>query len=110
MYAPSATSVSQRVLAERIASRRAWFVVISLLIAVPGVAAERVRTLSPHLAELVCAAGACDRLAGVVAYSDYPPQVAKLPHVGDAFNLNLEQLAALQPDLVISWDGGSSAQ
>jgi iron complex transport system substrate-binding protein len=73
-------------------------------------AADRVVTLSPHLAELVCAAGACDKLAGVVAYSDYPPQVQALPQVGDAFNLNLERLTALKPDLVLAWEGGSSEQ
>jgi iron complex transport system substrate-binding protein len=73
-------------------------------------AAQRVVTLSPHLAELVCAAGACEQLAGVVAYSDYPPAVTKLPQVGDAFNLDLERLAALEPDLVLAWQGGSSMQ
>lgn len=65
--------------------------------------------LAPHLAELVCAAGACDTLVGRVAYSDYPPQVEDLPLVGNAFAVNLEALVALQPDLVLSWDGGTAA-
>ena len=82
----------------------------ALLIATPCFAAHRVVTLSPHLAELVCAAGGCDQLAGVVAYSDYPPQVMQLPQVGDAFNLNMERLLTLRPDLVLSWEGGGGMQ
>ena len=39
----------------------------------PGVAAERIVTLAPHLTELAYSAGAGDKLVGVVAYSDYPP-------------------------------------
>jgi iron complex transport system substrate-binding protein len=70
-------------------------------------AADRVVTLSPHLAELVCAAGACDKLAGVVAYSDYPPEVRRRPQVGDAFAVNVEAVLALQPDLVLAWEGGT---
>ena len=83
---------------------------VALLAAAPSFAAQRVVTLSPHLAELVCAAGGCDQLAGVVAYSDYPPQVMQLPQVGDAFNLNLERLLTLKPDLVLSWEGGGGMQ
>ncbi len=82
----------------------------ALLVAAPCLAAQRIVTLSPHLAELVCAAGACERLVGVVAYSDYPAEVTRLPQVGDAFNLDLERVAALRPDLVLAWEGGSSAQ
>lgn len=77
------------------------------LLALPAAAADRVITLSPHLAELACAAGGCDKLVGVVAYSDYPAPVAKLPQVGDAFAVNAEQVLALQPDLVLAWDGGT---
>jgi iron complex transport system substrate-binding protein len=69
--------------------------------------AHRIVTLAPHLAELVCAAGGCDRLVGVVAFSDYPASVKKLPQVGDAFAVNVEQVIALRPDLVLAWDGGT---
>lgn len=73
----------------------------------PVFAADRVITLSPHLAELVCAAGGCDKLVGVVAWSDFPEAVKQLPHVGDAYAVNAEQVLALQPDLVLAWDGGT---
>jgi iron complex transport system substrate-binding protein len=87
-----------------------WLPLAGLLVCTPLAAAERIVTLSPHLAELTCAAGACDKLVGVVAFSDYPPAVATLPQIGDAFNVNLERVAALKPDLVLSWSGGSSEQ
>lgn len=81
---------------------------LGLLAALPAQAA-RVVTLAPHLAELVCAAGACEQLVGTVDYSDYPARVQQLPRVGDAFTLNAEALLALRPDLVVSWDGGTAA-
>ncbi|WP_420467240.1 cobalamin-binding protein [Panacagrimonas sp.] len=71
-----------------------------------GAAAGGVVTLAPHLAELVCAAGACDQLVGVGRYSDYPPEIVGRTQVGDAFAVNLEAVLALQPDLVLAWDGG----
>ncbi len=73
-------------------------------------AAERVVTLAPHLAELVCAAGACDQLVGSVKRSDYPESVKALPKVGDAFAVNAEALIALKPTLVLVWDGGTAVQ
>ncbi len=69
----------------------------------------RIVTLSPHLAELVFAVGAGDQLVGVTAYTDYPEAAASLPVVGDAFNLDQEQLTVLQPNLLLSWDTGTPA-
>lgn len=68
---------------------------------------QRIVTLAPHLAELVFAAGAGEQLVGTVAWTDYPPAAAALPHIGDAFRIDLEALAALQPDLVLGWTGGN---
>jgi len=73
-------------------------------------AAERIVTLAPHLAELVCTVGACNKLAGVVLYTDFPPEAKARPLVGDALHLNYEEIIALQPDLVLSWDGGTSPE
>jgi iron complex transport system substrate-binding protein len=86
--------------------------IAALLVAlvVPSIAqAARVVALAPHLAELVCAAGACNQLVGRVQYSDYPASVRALPSVGDAFSLNAEALLALNPDLVLTWTGGTPA-
>lgn len=68
--------------------------------------ARRAVTLAPHLAELVFAAGAGDRLVGVMRFSDFPPEAARLPVIGDAFAINLEAIAALHPDLLLVWRSG----
>jgi iron complex transport system substrate-binding protein len=75
--------------------------------AAPPAPAQRIVVLAPHLAELVYAAGAGERLVGAVAWTDYPPQAADLPRIGDAFRLDLEALAVLRPDLVLAWKGGN---
>lgn len=70
--------------------------------------AERIITLAPNLAELLFAAGGGDQLVAVVEYSNFPPPVAQLPRVGDAFRIDLERIHALEPDLVIAWKSGNS--
>jgi len=67
----------------------------------------RMITLSPHLTELVFAAGAGDHLLATVAYSEYPAAAADIPRIGDAFRLDIERIVALRPDLVIAWDSGN---
>ena len=69
--------------------------------------ASRIVTLAPNLTELVFAAGAGTSLVGVSAYSDYPAEALQLPLVGDAFMLDQEQLALLQPDLLLVWQSGT---
>ena len=68
---------------------------------------RRVVTLAPNLTELVFAAGAGDTLVGVSAYSDYPGEAKQLPVIGDAFAVDHEQLAVLQPDLLLVWQSGT---
>jgi len=65
--------------------------------------AKRIVTLAPFLTELVFTAGAGDRVVGVSAFSDYPPQAKKLPQVSSAVSWSLEEIAALNPDLVLAW-------
>lgn len=68
--------------------------------------AERVVSLAPFITELVFAVGAGDRLVAVSEHSDYPDAARVLPRIGNAFSVNLEQLLAVRPDLVISWQSG----
>jgi len=68
--------------------------------------ARRVVALSPHLAEMAFAAGGGNRLVGVMRYSDFPPEVTRLPLIGDAFAINLEAVVALKPDLLLVWNSG----
>lgn len=68
---------------------------------------ERIVTLAPNLTELVFAVGAGELLVGVSAWSDYPLEVLDLPVVGDAFTVDQEQLALLNPDLLLVWESGT---
>ncbi len=79
-----------------------------MLSVTPAHAAERVIALSPHLAELVCEIGACDRLVGVVESTDAPPAAAAKTQIGSMYAVNLERVVALQPDWILAWDGGTS--
>jgi iron complex transport system substrate-binding protein len=70
---------------------------------------SRVVSLAPNLTELVYAAGAGDALVGVSAYSDYPPAARELPVIGDAFTVDQERLALLEPDALLVWQSGTPA-
>lgn len=70
--------------------------------------AERIVALAPHVTELVYAAGAGERLVGVVEYSNFPPAAKALPRVGGYARVDLEAIAALKPDLVIAWESGNA--
>ena len=74
-----------------------------------SVPAQRIVALAPHVTELVFAAGAGDRLVGVVDYSNFPAAAKSLPRVGGYSRFDLEALAALEPDLVIAWKSGNAA-
>ena len=69
--------------------------------------AARIVSLAPHVTELVYAAGAGARLAGVTAYSDYPAEARRLPLLGDSGKVDVERILALKPDLVIGWQSGN---
>ena len=53
--------------------------------------------LAPHATELLFAAGAGDRVVGVLSPANWPPEAARLPKVGDASAVSLEGILALQP-------------
>ncbi len=71
--------------------------------------AERVVSLSPGATELLFSAGAGEKLVAVSAWSDYPPEAAELPQVGNSNRLDLEAIVAQEPDLVVAWGDGNSA-
>ena len=68
---------------------------------------RRIVTLAPQLTELVYAVGAGERLVGVSDWSDFPPAALGLPVVGDAFTVDQERLALLDPDLLLVWESGT---
>jgi len=63
--------------------------------------AQRIISLSPSVTEILYGIDAFDRVVAVSRYSEYPPAVENLPRVGGWTDTNLEQIVALQPDLVM---------
>lgn len=69
----------------------------------PVAMAQRVFSHTCSNTEIVCALGCADRLVGVDADSDHPPEVvAALPRAGRDLDLDIRQVAALAPDLVLT--------
>ena len=63
---------------------------------------RRIVSLAPAMTETLYALGVEDRIAGVTDFCDYPPEALKKPKIGGAVNPNLEQIVALEPDLVLA--------
>ena len=70
----------------------------------PGGKPARIISLTPSTTEILYGVGAFGRVVAVSDYCAYPPEAARLPRVGGWSNPNLEQIAGLQPDLVIFSD------
>lgn len=63
----------------------------------------RIITLTCSNTEIVCALGCADSLVGVDDYSDYPAEVvSRLPRVGPDLDIDIDKVAALEPDLVLA--------
>lgn len=63
----------------------------------------RIVSLACSNTEIVCALGCADLLVGVDDHSDYPEHVvAALPKVGPDLDIDVEKVAALEPDLVLA--------
>ncbi len=79
-----------------------------LLIASASMSGQaRIVTLAPHLTELAYSAGLGDKLVGVVEYSDYPPDAAELPSIGNAFRFDMETIMVLGATRALAWEGGT---
>ncbi len=65
----------------------------------PG-APEAIVSLSATHTEMLYALGAADQIAATDLTSDFPAAALETPKV-DAFNFNVEEVAALDPDLVV---------
>ena len=75
---------------------------ITALPAVP----QRIVSLTPATTELLYALGAGDRLRGRTNYDDYPPAASALPVVATFEGVQIEDVVAIGPDLVIA--GGNN--
>lgn len=63
---------------------------------------ERIVSLAPSNTEIVCALDACDRLVGVTDFDDYPPEVADVTDVVVGAQVDVEQVVAAEPDLIVA--------
>jgi iron complex transport system substrate-binding protein len=70
--------------------------------------ARRIVSLSPGITEMLFEIGAGTQVVGVSAYSDYPAAALRLPQVSRAQGIDLERIAALAPDLIVTWGSGYS--
>jgi iron complex transport system substrate-binding protein len=61
----------------------------------------RIVSLIPSLTEDLFAIGAGPQVVGVSAWTDFPPQAARLPVVGSASSVDTELVLRLHPDAVV---------
>lgn len=62
----------------------------------------RIVSLASSNTEILYALGLEDRIVGLDQYSDYPPETRDKPRVGGYAKPDLEQIVALEPDLVVA--------
>jgi len=63
--------------------------------------AQRVVSLAPSNTEILFAVGAGSQVIGRDNFSNYPPEALELPGLGDFMGFSIEQIVALNPDLVL---------
>jgi iron complex transport system substrate-binding protein len=68
--------------------------------------AQRIVSLAPHLTEQLFAIGAGSRVVATTDFADYPDAAKALPRVARAHSVDLERVAAAQPDLIVVWGSG----
>ena len=65
---------------------------------------KRIVSIAPSNTEILYALGLDDRIVGIDAFSNFPPEVAEKPRVGDYLEPDLERVAAADPDLILATD------
>lgn len=70
----------------------------SIMLAAP---ATRIVALTAADCEILCALGCEDVLVGRGEYCDYPPSVLEKPSVQSGYETNIEEIVALQPQVVL---------
>ena len=66
----------------------------------PGVA-RRIVAMAPNVTEILFALELGDRVVGVGDYATWPPEVASIPKLGGLYDVSLERILELEPDLAI---------
>ncbi len=70
-------------------------------------ALERIVSLAPSITEILFALGLGDKVVGVTAYCNFPPEVLEITKIGGLINPSSEKILSLSPDLVIATAHGN---
>lgn len=123
--APGGQRSFMRQVFSRLAARRAVFVLLSIACSVASAAGltvtddagrkltlpripQTIVSIAPGATEMLFAAGAGSRVIATVEFSDEPPAAKQVPRIGDSNAIDMERVVALQPDVVVVWEGGSN--
>ncbi|MCB1187176.1 ABC transporter substrate-binding protein [bacterium] len=68
---------------------------------------QRIVSLMPNLTEMVAFLGYADRLVGKSSYCNYPDSIVSVDDIGGQVDASLEKIVALQPDIVLAYQGNS---
>ncbi|MEJ1966188.1 MAG: cobalamin-binding protein [Gammaproteobacteria bacterium] len=69
---------------------------------------KKIVSIAPGATEMLLAAGAGSRVIATVEFSDEPAEAKRIPRIGDSNAIDMERVVALQPDVVVVWEGGSN--
>lgn len=72
--------------------------------------ATRVVAMQPSDCEILCAIGCEDALVGIGQYCDYPASITSLPVVQSGAETNVEEILALEPQVVLMNDMAQSEE
>lgn len=72
--------------------------------------AQRIVALTPSDCEILYAIGAGETLVGRGKYCDYPAQVLEVPAVESGASTNMEEIIALEPDVLLMSDMAQSEE
>lgn len=70
---------------------------------------DKIISLAPGNTEILFALGLSEKIIGVDNYSNYPEEAESIEKIGDAFNLNMEKIIELEPDLILTLKGNEEA-
>ncbi|MCC7478947.1 ABC transporter substrate-binding protein [bacterium] len=72
-----------------------------------GQGARRIVSLAPNVTEMLCFLGYQKRIVGRSSFCNYPPAISSVPSVGGMVDTSLESILALDPQLVVAYQGNS---
>ncbi|TLU64139.1 cobalamin-binding protein [Thalassotalea litorea] len=67
----------------------------------------RIIALAPHIVEMLYAIDLGDNIIATLEHADYPQAAKAIPRVGNYAQLNIEQIVALEADVIIAWKTGN---